>query len=186
MDFEIGYHRRSRFFRNIENTALIELLELIKNADYPPEESRKRRGGARGTGVREMIKQTFNRGLVENWQCDVEIFDSSSIPASKLHYLKNRVGVVRSLQHRTTMGTDILRLEVAFRLLDIIDIGIFICATSAFEEYYLGTEKSRIEHIVNFEELVEYLEMVSDIITVPIMIIGLKPPPMHQQTRLTK
>ncbi|MBN2230282.1 MAG: hypothetical protein JW779_11900 [Candidatus Thorarchaeota archaeon] len=186
MDFEVGFHQRNKAFRYMENPALKQLLELIKDEDYFPEESRKSKGGKRKSGVREIAKQVFNDRLADTWQCDVEIFDISSIPASKLHYLKARVGVVRSLQHRTTMGTDILRLEVAYRFLDIIDIGVFICGTSGFEKYYLGTEDSRIEHMVIFEELVDYLEMVSGVITVPIVLIGLKKPPKQRQTKLPK
>ena len=70
----------------------------------------------------------------------------------------------------------ILRFEVAHRVLDIIDIGVFICVTGKFEEYYIGTEKVKRSQIIIFEELDEYLEMISDIITVPLLLIGLKPP----------
>ncbi|MHA1863415.1 MAG: BglII/BstYI family type II restriction endonuclease [Candidatus Thorarchaeota archaeon] len=172
-------------FKYKNNKEISDLLEIITVSDFPSEDSRKILGDKRKYSVREVVKQMFNDSLSGTWDCDVAIFDSTQIPASKLHYVKNRIGIIRSMQHRTTLGTDILRLEVAHRVLDIIDVGVFICGTSDFERYYLGTEKQKKERMVIFEELIEYLDMISDIISVPILVIGLNKPPIHQQKTLS-
>ena len=176
MKFELGYHRRAAVSKYMHNNEILELFDLMESAKYPSDEYRKFIHGKSAKSIKTEFRKIVTLGLASSWDRDVSIFDTTKVPSTKLHFLKNRVGVLRTMSHRTSVGTDILRFEVAHRVLDLIDIGVFICVTRRFENYYIGTEKVKRSQIIILEELEEYLEMISDIITVPLLLVGLKPP----------
>ena len=167
-------------FPYLENKVVKEIMSTVHTLEYPPDAARKtfRNQLEKGRSVRTILRGALARELVHGgWTKGVRLYDDSSLPGAKLHFLKDRVGIVWSLGHRTTIGTDLLRMQRAYSTaLNMIDFGVFICGTKAFESHYFGTKKQKKENMATYEEVLGYLEMTQDIIDVPIVIMGLKPP----------
>ena len=174
MDYKIGYHHKAQLFHHLENAALAEIVQLIEASEPFPSSFRAVKNGS----ISRPFKQLFTDHLTEmnGWERDVPLCDITSppLPGSKIHLLKDRMGVIYSLQHRTTIGTDLLRLERAHsKSVDLIDFGVFVCGTSNFEQFYRVTSDRKYPNTIVFEEVIHYLEMVEELISVPLVIIGI-------------
>ena len=178
----------TNIFEDQNKDIITELVQILNTEEYPPDEIRKINRPQKKVGkgqpkaksqvsARRIIRKRLDSALSRNWRKQIDLHSGGRIPSMKLHYLRERVGLIISMQHRTSIGTDLIRLEVANRHpINLIDLGIFICGTKGFEEYYFGTEKKSSENMIIFEEVKEYLNAIGNIISVPLIIIGIESP----------
>ena len=177
------YHRRASVIDNLDSPAIAELLDFLNTLDYPKNETRKyvrkkQPEKTRGPSAKSVIRKKLQEYLESrNWEVEKPLYLKGNPPGSKLHFIRDRVGIVWAMGNRITIGTDILRLERAYHpAQSLIDIGVLICPTSDFEDYYFGIDGSSTENLITFEELLQYMEMMGELFYIPVLIVGIDSP----------
>ena len=127
--------------------------------------------------IRRNLTDSFQRVFESrNWKMDTNLHFE---PARKrtLHYYKDRILVQVSWRHYNFIGTELLKFQVEFQK-KRIDAGVFICITEnlskRFKELYKASrKKNTFEGSITMEKVIQYLQNVSQVITVPLAIMGL-------------
>lgn len=98
----------------------------------------------------------------------------------KMDFWKPDFGIDVAFNHRSFIGGDLLRLQAAAEVKDLIKVGIYICATKDFAKYLSPKDASSM---VSFERAKWVSGKLLPVITTPIYLVGLskstdaQPPP---------
>lgn len=90
----------------------------------------------------------------------------------KMDFWKPDFGIDVAFNHRSFIGGDLLRLQAASEVRNLIDVGIYICSTKKFLKYISPKD---CNSLVSFERTKWYLENFGPVITTPVYLIGLDP-----------
>jgi hypothetical protein len=123
-------------------------------------------------GKQPSLNQLFRTRFREkHWEAEKNVF---SDPEHDLviDFLKRGVGVDVAFNHRSFIGGDLLRLQAAAEVKNLIKVGVYICGTKEFCRYI---SKKDGNSLVSFERAKWYLNSFYPVITVPVMLIGLTP-----------
>ncbi len=103
------------------------------------------------------------------WEAEKNVFDD---PANDLaiDFWKRSVGVDVAFNHRSFTGGDLLRLQAAAEVKQIMKVGVYVCGTGRFVRSISRDGPS----MVSFERTKWYLESFFQVLTVPILLIGLQ------------
>jgi len=88
--------------------------------------------------------------------------------------LKERIGVEVQFGHSSFLGIDLLKFQVSsYSSLNIIDIGVYIITTKAFQKYMEKQYKLKWKGSLNYEKVINYLPHFKSAVHVPIYVIGI-------------
>src|SRR5688572_30834214 len=85
-----------------------------------------------------------------------------------IDFYKRGIGVDVAFNHKSFIGGDMLRFQAASEVKNNLKVGVYICATKAF------VKDLTKDKLVTFERTKWYLENFRPVLTVPILLIGLK------------
>ena len=87
-----------------------------------------------------------------------------------IDFWKRNVGVDVAFNHRSFIGGDLLRLQAAAEVKNVINVGVYICPTKDFARLVSPNDCASM---VVFERAKWYLENFYAVLTAPVLLIGL-------------
>ncbi|MBO8161907.1 MAG: restriction endonuclease [Thermosipho sp. (in: Bacteria)] len=121
-------------------------------------------------GKQTALNMIFRDKFKNNgWEVEKNVFGDKTNDLV-IDFWKRKVGVDVAFNHRSFIGGDLLRLQAAGEVKNIINIGVYICGTSRFTKYLSASDSSSMVH---FERVKWYLKNFYAVLTVPIWLIGL-------------
>lgn len=129
--------------------------------------------GKRGmVGMQKILNEEF-RGqfLAKGWEGERSIFSAAEDDHDlRIDFWKRNIGVDVAFNHRSFIGGDLLRLQAAAEVQNIITVGVYICSTKTF----LSSLSKEYRHsLVSYERTKWYLDKFYPVLTVPIMVYGI-------------
>ena len=129
-------------------------------------EGKKPRKGKQAT-VNAIFRQRFEQ---YEWECEKNVFNDPTNDLA-IDFWKRDVGVDVAFTHRSFIGGDLLRLQAAAEVARIMKVGVYICPMKAFAK---GISPRDASSMVNYERTKWYLESFYPVLTVPILLVGLR------------
>lgn len=126
-----------------------------------------------------LSRPIFNKTIEENfkskgWISQPKVFNETDNAYARFDFLKDRIGVEVQFGHASTMGTDLLKFQIAsYSNLDRIDFGVYITTTDAFQKYAQKEFGHNWSAALTFEKVVRYLPHIRSAIQVPVYVIGI-------------
>ena len=179
MNNQIYAHRHADIILNSDYELRKEIDEIIKNISYADvvkfheADNITRKGGGKkeAKGRQATINLKFREEFTKRkWDAEKYVFEENSADHDlKIDFWKRNVGVDVAFNHRSFIGGDLLRLQAAAEVTNIIKVGIYICAKKEFIKKISKDGNS----LVTFERTEWYLKKFYPVLTVPILLIGL-------------
>lgn len=118
--------------------------------------------------------QLRDRFVAKGWEHQPAVFDEPGDPSAKMDFLKARVGIEVGFGHRSFIGIDLLKFQVAsYSALNKIDIGVYVVTTRACQGRLVEECGQKWEGSLSFEQLTRYLPHFKSAIQVPILVLGI-------------
>lgn len=179
MLYECYPHRFSDIILNSDYALRQEIETIVKNLDLieatkrfdSANEYRKAAGRKISQGKQSTINLIFKEQFGQfGWTSEKNVFDESGFDLV-MDFWKRDIGVDVAFNHRSFLGGDLLRLQAAAEIKNIIKVGVYICATKELARTISSKDGLSM---VTYERAKWYLENFYSILTVPILLIGLK------------
>ena len=133
-------------------------------------EKKKNEGKSESKGKQASLNSLFRTRFSDTgWESEKKVFDDDDNDL-KMDFWKPDFGIDVAFNHRSFIGGDLLRLQAAAEVKDLIKVGIYICATKEFAKYLSPKDANSM---VSFERAKWYLESFYPVITTPIYLVGL-------------
>jgi hypothetical protein len=130
----------------------------------------KANGKKEKIGMQASLNSIFREKFLEKeWEKEKNVFNNKDNDLV-IDFWKRKVGVDVAFNHRSFIGGDLLRLQAAGEVKNVINVGIYICAIKDFIKIISPKDAASM---VNFERVKWYLENFYPVLTVPIWLIGL-------------
>ena len=127
-------------------------------------------GKSESKGKQSALNALFRKKFVANgWEAEKKIFDDDDNDL-KMDFWKPDFGIDVAFNHRSFLGGDLLRLQAAAEVKDVIKVGVYICGTKEFLKYLSRNDASSM---VSYEKAKWYLDCFYPVLTTPIYLIGL-------------
>lgn len=129
--------------------------------------------------VTALSRPTFNavlrdRFIAKGWEHQPAVFDEPGDPSAKMDFLKSRVGIEVGFGHRSFIGIDLLKFQVAsYSSLNKIDVGVYVVTTKACQSRLTEECKQKWDGSLSFEQVTRYLPYFKSAIQVPILVLGI-------------
>jgi hypothetical protein len=180
MNFQTYSHRYADIILNSDYDLKKEIEDVIKvisfsdvKKEYELENEEKTKLGQKtAKGRQSKINSKFrSEFLKREWTKEKNVFgDSTEEQDLKIDFWKRNVGVDVAFNHRSFIGGDLLRLQAAAEVKNVIKVGVYICA---MKEFIKEISPKDANSLVTFERTQWYLEKFTPVITVPVLLIGL-------------
>jgi len=122
-------------------------------------------------GFNRLLESKFDE---KNWILQPPLFDEVGDPATKMDFMKSRLGVEVQFGHASFIGIDLLKFQIAsYSGLNKIDIGIYIVTTKQFQNSMKNYYNHNWDGSLTFEKVAKYLPQYKSAIQVPIYVIGI-------------
>lgn len=178
MNTEIHAHRFADIILNSDYELRTEIDSVVKSIKHEAvEESYKIRNAQRSEegrksaqGKQSTLNSIFRDKFKEKkWEIEKNVF---SDPENDLvlDFYKRSVGVDVAFNHRSFIGGDLLRLQAAAEVKNLIKVGVYICGTKEFCKFLSPKDANSL---VSYERAKWYLQSFYPVITVPVLLIGL-------------
>ena len=132
-------------------------------------EDRVAQGRRPAQGKQSTINILFRERFQDlGWEIEKNVFDDPGNDLA-IDFWKRSIGVDVAFNHRSFTGGDLLRLQAAAEVKQIMKVGVYICGTNAFVKSISRDGSS----MVCLERTQWYLENFYQVLTVPILLIGL-------------
>ena len=156
--------------QEIEQTVQsISFEEAVKRFDASNKKL-EAKGKRQHKGKQAIINQMFREAFEElNWECEKNVFDDPTNDLA-IDFWKRNVGIDVAFNHRSFTGGDLLRLQAAAEVKNIMNVGVYICGTKEFLKEVSPKDASSM---VCYERTKWYLENFHPVFTVPVLLIGL-------------
>ncbi|MDD5094000.1 MAG: BglII/BstYI family type II restriction endonuclease [Dehalococcoidia bacterium] len=163
MRYETYPHRFADIILNSDYELKQEIERAIAAIDFKEAEGRfvqrnkeKKTGGkkeskGKQSTLNEMFKEQFT---IMGWESEKNVFNDPSNDLT-IDFWKRKIGVDVAFNHRSFIGGDLLRLQAAAEVKNIIKVGVYICPTKAFAKSVNATDAASM---VSFERAKWYLE----------------------------
>ena len=120
--------------------------------------------------VRTNLSQAFRDAFPEfGWELDTNLLLEPAKTVT-LHFYKNKIGVQVSWRHYEKIGSEMLKFQTDY-VDGKIKGAVFVCVTEEFRNEI----SDAFQGSITMEKALTYLESVSAVIKVPILLIGLVP-----------
>lgn len=178
MQYELYPHRYADIILNADYSLKQELEDTIKSltqtaidSRYDLENTQKKASGKKESkGKQSTINTLFREKLTTlGWEPEKNVFNDPTNDLA-IDFWKRQIGVDIAFNHRSYIGGDLLRLQAAAEVKDIIKVGVYICPTKQYAKIVSPQDAS---NMVNFERAQWYLENFYPVLTAPILLIGL-------------
>ena len=179
MIYDYYAHRYADIILNSEYAIRKEIDEVIHSVDFEDvtkmyEEENLRRQKrqkkllvGKQTIINAMFKDEFKwRG----WEDEFPIFNDPDNDL-RVDFWKREVGIDIAFNHRSFIGGDLLRLQAGAEVKNVIKVGVYVCPTQTFAKVVSPKDGASM---TSYERSKWYLENFYAVLTVPIMLIGLK------------
>jgi Restriction endonuclease BglII len=179
MRFEWYPHRFADIILNSDYALKQEMEQVIQSVSFEDvlkrftQENEQRRGSGRkeAQGKQSIINAMFREGFNKlGWEIEKNVFNDP-INDLTIDFWKRKVGIDVAFNHRSFISGDLLRLQAAAEVKNVINVGVYICATKDFVKVVSPKDASSM---VSFERSKWYLENFYPVLTAPILLIGLK------------
>jgi hypothetical protein len=172
-------HRFADIILNSDYELRKEIDEVIRSIDFVNVEDRyekenlerrklsKKLLKGKQSIINAMFKEEFTK---RDWDSEFPIFNDPDNDL-KIDFWKRAVGVDVAFVHRSFIGGDLLRLQAGAEVKNVIKIGVYICPTHNFAKVVSPKDGPSM---VNYERSRWYLKNFYAVLTVPILLIGLK------------
>lgn len=178
MQYESFAHRFADIILNSDYELKKEVEDVVRAIDYHSvlarfdelNEIRRAEGKKLAQGKQSTINKIFREEFAsKEWEIEKNVFGD---PDNDLviDFWKREIGVDVAFTHRSFIGGDLLRLQAASEVKNIIKVGIYICPMKEFAKEVSPRDASSM---VSFERTQWYLENFYSVLTVPILLIGL-------------
>ena len=171
-------HRFADIILNSDYSVKQELESVIQEIDFNTIVRRyhednmqlKENGKKEKIGMQSSLNNIFREKFItKDWEKEKNVFNDKDNDLV-IDFWKRKVGVDVAFNHRSFIGGDLLRLQAAGEVKNVINVGIYICATKDFIKTISPKDASSM---VNFERVKWYLENFYPVLTVPIWLVGL-------------
>jgi len=179
MNYETYEHRYADIILNSDYELKKEIFDVILSIDATEVEQKfNAENTLRSQSGKKLLKgkQTIiNSICVEEfkkrgWETEKNIFNDPKNDLA-IDYWKRNVGVDVAFNHRSFIGGDLLRFQAAAEVKNVIKLGVYACPIKEFTKWVSPKDASSM---VTYERTKWYLKSFFAVITVPILLIGLK------------
>ena len=177
MIYESYAHRFADIILNSDYDLKLEIEDVIRSilledavGRFEAENARRRELGKREAKgkqatINSMFREEFER---RGWEVEKNVFNDPDNDLT-IDFWKRGVGVDVAFVHRSFIGGDLLRLQAAAEVKNVIKVGVYICPTKEFARAVSPDGPS----MVNYERSKWYLDNFYAVFTVPILLVGL-------------
>jgi hypothetical protein len=178
MKYELYAHRFADIILNSDYALKQEIEEVIKGISFEAvleefEREKQRRVDAgkrppqgKQSTINALLRSKFS---ARGWQVEKDVFNDPDNDLA-IDFWKRKVGVDVAFNHRSFIGGDLLRLQAAAEVKNVINVGVYICPTKEFAK--VASPRDGTSMVV-FERAKWYLENFYAVLTAPILLIGL-------------
>jgi hypothetical protein len=179
--FKTYSHRAAEIIINSDYAIRLEIEDIIRSitisdilVKYDSDnDALIDKGKKKRVGLQPAINNMFRERFSElHWEREKHIFDNDEEDNLKIDFWKREIGVDVAFVNRGYIGGDLLRLQAAGEVANIIKLGVYICPTTKFRKTIYTNQSS--SSMVSFEKTLWYLKNLSPVLTVPIWLIGLE------------
>lgn len=138
---------------------------------FEQESERRLKAGKRPPqGKQSSINAIFRAEFTAlGWELEKNVFGDPGNDLA-IDFWKRNVGIDVAFNHRSFIGGDLLRLQAAAEVKNVIDVGVYICPTKEFARIVSPKDGNSM---VIYERAMWYLENFYPVLTAPILLIGL-------------
>jgi len=178
MIYESYAHRFADVILNSDHELKLELESVVQAIEFEVvqtrfeeenlrrrEEGKKLHVGKQST-INTMFKAEFRSA---GWELEKMVFNDPHNDLT-IDFWKRKVGVDVAFVHRSSVGGDLLRLQAAAEVKNVIKVGVYICPTTTFAKQVSPNSRN----MVNYERAKWYLENFYAVLTAPILLMGLR------------
>jgi hypothetical protein len=179
VNYEACSHRFADVILNSNYELKTEIEEIVQGIEFGAVESRfeienekrKSEGKRIAIGKQSTINLIFREEFEKRgWEAEKNVFNDPGNDLT-LDFWKRNIGIDVAFTHRSFIGGDLLRLQAAAEVEDVINVGVYICPMKAFAKLVSPRDASSM---VNFERTKWYLRNFYPVLTVPILLMGLR------------
>ena len=179
MIYDYYAHRFADIILNSDYELKKEIDEIIYSIDFKDVENRYQEENVRRQDlgkkplkgkqliINAMFREEFGK---RGWDNEFLVFHDPDNDL-KIDFWKRKVGVDVAFVHRSFIGGDLLRLQAGAEVKNVIKVGVYICPTQDFARVVSPKDGPSM---ANYERSKWYLENFYAVLTVPILLIGLK------------
>jgi hypothetical protein len=178
MLFESYSHRFADIILNSDYDIKKEIDSIIHSLDFKfvcekfaednaerKAKNKKESQGKQAT-INSILRNEFRK---REWELEKNVFNDPENDLT-LDFWKRNIGVDVAFNHRSFIGGDLLRLQAAAEVKNIIKVGVYICPVKDFAKIVSPKDSSSM---VNYERTKWYLDNFYPVFTLPILLIGL-------------
>jgi hypothetical protein len=178
MQYDWYTHRFADIILNSDYALKQEIEEVIQSISFVEvqkrfdreNKSRRLNGKKEAKGKQSTINAIFRDEFSgRDWELEKNVFNDPTNDLS-IDFWKRKVGVDVAFNHRSFIGGDLLRLQAAAEVKNVITVGVYICPTKPFAKTVSPKDASSM---VNYERTKWYLDNFYPVLTAPILLIGL-------------
>jgi len=178
MKYEPYAHRFADIILNSDYALRLEIDDVIRSISFDvvlqefEKENQLRTGAGKRPpqGKQSTINAIFRKEFsARGWQTEKNVFDDPENDLT-IDFWKRNVGIDVAFNHRSFIGGDLLRLQAAAEVKNIINVGVYICPTKEFAKTVSPKDGTSM---VVFERAKWYLENFYAVLTAPVLLIGL-------------
>jgi hypothetical protein len=180
MHFDIYEHRFADIILNSDYQLKKEIIDVIESIDFHEVDKkfaednldREKKGRKLAKGKQATINSMFRVLFSQRgWEIEKNVFNDPDNDLT-IDFWKRDIGVDVAFNHRSFIGGDLLRLQAAAEVKNVINVGVYICPRKDFAKLISPQDATSM---VSFERAKWYLVNFYSVFTVPILLIGLKP-----------
>lgn len=178
MKYETHAHRFADIILNADYSLKQEIEEVIREIIFDDViaafekqcKARKGEGKKPPQGKQSTINTMFRDAFTKRgWESEKNVFNDPGNDLA-IDFWKRDVGVDVAFNHRSFIGGDLLRLQAAAEVKNVIKVGVYICPTKDFSSVVSPKDGTSM---VSFERAEWYCDNFYPVLTAPILLIGL-------------
>ncbi|MBN1968096.1 MAG: restriction endonuclease [Candidatus Delongbacteria bacterium] len=171
-------HRFADIILNSDYALRQEIDEVIDSISfdavlkkYEEENQRRKKSGKRAAqGKQSTINAIFRTEFcARGWESEKNVFNDPGNDLA-IDFWKRKVGVDVAFNHRSYIGGDLLRLQAAAEVQNVINVGVYICPSKEFAKVVSPKDGTTM---VVFERSKWYLDNFYPVLTAPVLLVGL-------------